>query len=217
MNRPGPRTSVMTACDEGHLSEAHPQVSADALGLLGEPLALDHVEHGRADRCGHGRPRERREEVPALRELCGDGWRRDDGSHRMPVAHRLPEGDDVGPDAVLGEAPNAVPTLPNPACTSSARTESSDRTRALVGSAEVAGRDREDPVARKDVVVDEQCRVVAATSQPRDGVVDLAVYPDGGIRCAECGGAANPRHPGLERLRPSSSGESAAVAAVVPW
>ena len=91
-----------------HLREARAEVGADALGPLGEPLALDHVEHGRADGGGHRGAGEGREEVPALGELGGDGRGRHDGPHRVAVAHRLPERDDVGHDAVLGEAPERL-------------------------------------------------------------------------------------------------------------
>src|SRR5690349_15221191 len=70
------------------LGEAGTKVGADALGLLGEPLALDHVQHGGADRSGDRRSGEGREEMPARGELGSDRRRRDHGAHRVAIPHR---------------------------------------------------------------------------------------------------------------------------------
>ena len=193
-------------------------MGADALCLLGEPLALDHVEHGRAD---GGRDRgagEGREEVPARGELGRDRRRRDDGAHRVPVAHRLAEGDDVRHDAVLGEAPERLPDAAEAGLHLVGDAERAGGAGPRIGRDEVAGRNREDAVAREDVVADQECRLVTRLAQLREGAVDLARRP----RAAASGEPSVAAPPirathGSSAAGPSSSGESAAVAAVVPW
>ena len=199
--RPGPAHLPDHRVRRRHLGEARAEVGADALGLLGEPLALDHVEHGRADGGGDRGAGEGREEVPALGELRGDRRGRDHGAHRVAVAHRLAERDDVGHDAVLGKAPERLADAAEPRLHLVGDAERARRAGAGVRGAEVAGRHGEDAVAREDVVADQERRPVTCLAQPGEGAVDLARDPLRGVAGAERGGAADPRHPRLERGR----------------
>ena len=140
------------------LGEARAEIGADALGLFGEPLALDHVEHGGTDGSRDRRSGEGREEVPARGELGSDRRRRDHSAHRVPVPHRLAQGDDVGDDAVLGEPPERLTDATEPGLHLVGDAERTDGARSCVGGPEVARRHGEDAVAREDVVADQESR-----------------------------------------------------------
>ena len=95
-------------------------------------------------------------------------------------------------------------------------TERSRRARLRVGGAQVAGRHGEDAVAREDVVADQQGGSMALAPEPCECVVDLAWHARCGVGCGERRAPADSGHPRLECSGPSSSGDNAAVAAVVP-
>src|SRR6185437_14434688 len=92
----------------GQLAQAGEQVLADDARVLLQTLRLDRVDDGEAgpaaDRVAAGRG----EEAALRGERLGDLAAGDDGAHRMPVAERLGDGDDVGRDALFDEAPEVV-------------------------------------------------------------------------------------------------------------
>ena len=144
--------------------------------------------------------------MPALGELRRDGRGGHDSAHRVAVAHRLPERDDVGHDVVLGEAPERLADPPEARLHLVGDAQRPRRTGPLVRGAEVAGRYREDAVAREHVVADEQRRSVSFPTEKCESVIDLVRHAFGGVGGREGGGTSDPRHPRLECCRPELLG-----------
>ena len=103
-----------------NVAEARAEVGADALGLLGEPLALDHVEHRRADGGRDGRPAKVEKKcqraansaaIAGVVMTAPIGW---------PLPIGLPRVTMSGTTPSCAKPQNGVPTRPKPACTSSA-------------------------------------------------------------------------------------------------
>ena len=201
--RPGPRTCVIAGCARGHLGETFPEVRTDALGLLGEPFALDHVEHGRADGRRHRVSRRTSRRSASARRT-------------RPRSPRVVTTAPIGCPLPIG-FPSVTMSGTTPSCAKPqyASPDTAEAGLYLVGDAEcaggarsartpreVAGRDGEDAVAREDVVADQEApaRVLPRRSRAKASSTSSATSC-GGIRRAERRSSADPRDPGLERGR----------------
>ncbi len=103
------------------------KVAAEVERVRLQALFLDHVEHRQADGAGDRVAAEGAEELHAVGERVGDLRRGDDGRHRVAVADRLAEDDDVRHHALGLEGPELA-------------ADAAEADLHLVGDAEAAGR-----------------------------------------------------------------------------
>src|SRR5262249_55438364 len=152
-------------------------------GSLGEPLVLEHVEHGergaRSDRVAAEGGERPAGVGKSFRELAP----RDDRGDRVAVPPRLPERDEVRRDAVTDERPESRPQPPVSGLDLVRHVETSGGMRPFAEQLEL-GRDRRiDPVAHERAVEERRGKTPFELAEPR------------AERCGEVGTAPRRRNP----------------------
>ena len=87
------------------IEQPRARVVTDHAGILHQPLLLHHLERGPRGGTGHRVAREGVEIAKRAAKRIHRIMRGDHRRHRMPVRHRLADGDDVGGKADLAETP----------------------------------------------------------------------------------------------------------------
>ena len=181
------------------------QARSHARGPLGQPLVLEHVEHGERRGCSDRVAAEGGERPARVREPLGELPPRHDRRDRIAVAHRLAERDDVRRDAVPRERPELRPEPAVARLHLVRDVEPSRGMRPLHEQLELRALGRVDPVAHQRPVEKRRGEIVLELVERARA--RSAPLPGGGIRITRAGGCAVGQ----------SSGESRVVAAVTPW
>ena len=88
------------------LSKQRDQIAAGTLGVLDQPLELDHVENRNSGRGGNRIAAERVEVARPSSKLRQKFWARGHSGNGMAVSHRLAHGDEIGDEPVTGKTPH---------------------------------------------------------------------------------------------------------------